>query len=321
MSGVRAAPDTLFEAICCPVCGSNDSDVKLRSKYPPEIGADEVKKMFRASSDHVLLDQVVRCRSCTMVYINPRIRRDLILSGYSDAVDPVFAAQNDSRVAAFRRTLRGVVRRSGIEPRGKSVLDVGCAGGAFLVAAREVGFDPHGVEPSRWMAAFGRRTYDLDIRDGILEAGMFPEQSFDVVTLWDVIEHLPNPHETLTLIRGLLKPDGLLLVNYPDIASIAARALGSRWPFWLSVHLLYYTPATMSRQLERAGFSPLWRQAFWMTLPLGYVRERAAPYSKLLAPLPALARFFRVDRLPLSYNMGQTLFVSKVDNGTRGKDR
>jgi len=320
MSGVRAEPQTLFETICCPVCGSNDFEVRLPSKYPPEIAAEELKKMFRASSDHVLLDQVVRCRSCTLVYVNPRIRKDLILSGYSDAEDPVFAAQNDSRVAAFRRTLQGVVRRLRIDPAGKRVLDVGCAGGAFLVAARDTGFEPHGVEPNRWMAAFGRRTYNLDIQDGILEAGMFPEQNFDVVTLWDVIEHLPNPHETLTLIRGLLKPDGLLLVNYPDIASIAARALGSRWPFWLSVHLLYYTPATMSRQLERAGFSPLWRQSFWMTLPLGYVCQRAAPYSKLLAPLPALAHFLRVDALPLSYNMGQSLFVSRAGHQPGGKD-
>jgi SAM-dependent methyltransferase len=247
-----------------------------------------------------------------MVYVNPRINSDLIISGYSDAEDPLFAAQNDNRIKAFRRTLKGVVRRLKLDPKGKRVLDVGCAGGAFLVAAREMGFDPHGVEPSRWMSDFGRRTYDLDIKAGILEAGMFPDHSFDVITLWDVIEHLPDPHDTLTLIHRLLKPNGLLLVNYPDIASIAARVLGKRWPFWLSVHLLYYTPKTMFQQLERAGFSPQWRQAFWMTLPLGYVCERAAPYSALLRPLPRLSRLLGIHSLPLSYNMGQALVVSRT---------
>lgn len=304
--------EELFETIPCPLCGADAFDVEVASKYPSEISADELKSVFRASSDHTLLDQVVRCRSCAMIYVNPRINADLIISGYSDAEDPLFAAQNDNRIKAFKRTLRGVVRRTKIDPRGKSILDVGCAGGAFLVAARDLGFDPHGVEPSRWMSEFGRRTYNLDIRPGILEAGMYPEQSFDVITMWDVIEHLPDPNDTLTVIRRLLKPDGLLLVNYPDIASIAARALGKRWPFWLSVHLLYYTPATMFRQLERAGFSPLWRQPFWMTLPLGYVCERAAPYAALLRPLPRLSRILGVHSVPLSYNMGQALVVSRT---------
>jgi ubiquinone/menaquinone biosynthesis C-methylase UbiE len=302
----------LFETISCPLCGKDTFDIEVGSKYPAEISADELKSVFRASSDHTLLDQVVRCRSCAMVYVNPRINSDLIISGYSDAEDPLFAAQNDNRIKAFRRTLKGVVRRLKLDPKGKRVLDVGCAGGAFLVAAREMGFDPHGVEPSRWMSDFGRRTYDLDIKAGILEAGMFPDHSFDVVTLWDVIEHLPDPHDTLTVIHRLLKPDGLLLVNYPDIESIAAKVLGKRWPFWLSVHLLYYTPATMFKQLERAGFSPLWRQAFWMTLPLGYVCERAAPYSALLRPLPRLSRLLGIHSLPLSYNMGQALVVSRI---------
>jgi ubiquinone/menaquinone biosynthesis C-methylase UbiE len=302
----------LFETITCPLCGKDSYDVEVGSKYPSEISADELKSVFRASSDHTLLDQVVRCRSCAMVYVNPRINSDLIISGYSDAEDPLFAAQNDNRIKAFRRTLKGVVRRLKLDPKGKRVLDVGCAGGAFLVAAREMGFDPHGVEPSRWMSDFGRRTYDLDIKAGILEAGMFPDHSFDVITLWDVIEHLPDPHDTLTLIHRLLKPNGLLLVNYPDIASVAARVLGKRWPFWLSVHLLYYTPKTMFQQLERAGFSPQWRQAFWMTLPFGYVCERAAPYSALLRPLPRLSRLLGIHSLPLSYNMGQALVVSRT---------
>lgn len=305
-------PSDLFQMIPCPLCGSHEFDVRRASRYPASFNPGELKRIFRASSDHVLLDQVVQCRSCSLVYVNPRLHPDLILSGYAEAEDPRFAAQNDLRIRAFHRTLRKVLRRLGTPAQGKCLLDVGCAGGAFLVAARKLGFEVTGVEPSRWMADFGRRTYQLDIRGGILAPGMFPEHSFDVVTLWDVIEHLPDPHDTLTRIGTLLKPGGLLLVNYPDIASVAARALGKRWPFWLSVHLLYYTPKTMAAQLDRAGFSPLWRQSFWSMLPLGYVASRATPYSPLLAALPPLIRFLHLNALPLSYNMGQTLVVSRV---------
>jgi SAM-dependent methyltransferase len=302
----------LFRTVPCPLCGSHEFDTRRAAQYPPSVDPEELKQIFHASSDHVLLDQVVQCRACSLVYVNPQIRPDLILSGYAEAEDPLFVAQNDARILAFEKTLRTILRRQGLSGQGKRMLDVGCASGACLVAARQLGFDVVGVEPSVWMAAFGRRTFGLDIRDGILEPGMFPPASFDVVTLWDVLEHIPRPHETLLLIRSLLKPGGLLVVNYPDIASIVARLLGRRWPFWLSVHLLYYTPKTIAAQLERAGFSPLWRAPFWMILPLGYVARRAAPYSALLKGLPVVADALRLSRLPIRYNMGQTLVVSRV---------
>lgn len=270
-----------------------------------------MKQIFRASSDHTLWDQVVGCLTCDLLYVNPRPRADLMLEGYAEAEDPLFAAQNEARIRGFRKTLEGVVKSLGISPQGKRVLDVGCAGGAFLVAAREMGFSVTGVEPARWMAANGRENYRLDIRDGILEPGAFEDHSFDLITLWDVIEHLPQPLETLKTVRALLKQDGVLLVNYPDIGTLAARALRRRWPFWLSVHLIYYTRKTMTEQLRRAGFSTLWFESFWPVLPLGYVAQRAAPYGKPLQWLQRTIQALGIGKLWLTYNIGQTLAVAK----------
>jgi SAM-dependent methyltransferase len=300
-----------FEEIRCPVCESGDYRVLQAARYPASLDEGQLKRIFHASSSHVLLDRLVACRACSLVYVNPRLRPDLILEGYAEAQDPLFSAQNEARIKGFRKTLVGVLKHLGISGQGKRVLDVGCAGGAFLVAARQLGFEVTGIEPARWMAAFGRQTYGLDIRDGVLVPGVFPDQSFDVVTLWDVIEHLSWPLETLRAARSLLKPDGLLLVNYPDIGTFAARFLGRRWPFWLSVHLLYYTRKTMTAQLQRAGFSVLWYEPFWPVLPLGYVAQRAAPYAKPLALLPPLINFFRLGKVGLTYNIGQTLAVAR----------
>jgi SAM-dependent methyltransferase len=281
------------------------------ARYPASVEEQQLKQIFRASSDHALWDQVARCAVCDLVYINPRPRAELMLEGYAEAEDPVFAAQNEARIRGFRKALEGVIKRLGISPAGKRVLDVGCAGGAFLVAAREMGFAVNGIEPARWMAAYGRETYQLDIRDGILEPGVFEGRCFDVITLWDVIEHIPQPLETLQLVRSLLKPGGVLLVNYPDIGTLAARALGRRWPFWLSVHLIYYTRKTMTEQLRRAGFSTLWFEAFWPVLPLGYIARRAAPYGKPLELLRRTIDALGIGQLWLTYNIGQTLAVAK----------
>lgn len=311
-SATNTPADQLFETIVCPLCGDDRWDLVRASTYSPSVTADDIRKLYSASSAHVLTDQVVRCASCSLVYVNPRPATELTIESYSDAVDPTFVAQNDLRIATFRKTLRNVLHRLGeTGGNGRRVLDIGCAGGAFPVAARELGFNPAGVEPSRWMADYARRTYGLDVRDGILRPGMFPAGSFDMVTLWDVIEHVPQPHEVLTIAFELLKPGGLLLVNYPNVNSIAARLLGRRWPFWLSVHLFYYTRATIARQLSRAGFKVQWQESFSPSLPLGYVLQRAAPYFPPAGWLIPLLRIAGLDKAPCVYNMGQTLAVSR----------
>jgi 2-polyprenyl-3-methyl-5-hydroxy-6-metoxy-1,4-benzoquinol methylase len=203
----------------------------------------ELQAAYSASSDHALLDRIVECRDCGMVYITPQLDASLIQGGYESVEDPVFVAQNPQRIQTFARSIQAILQKTGLNPKGKRLLDIGCAGGAFLVAARDAGFQPQGVEPSRWLSEFGRKQYQLDVQQGIIVPGMFPDASFDVITLWDVIEHLPDPAAVLGIVRSALKPEGYLWVNYPDIGSWTARLMGWRWPFWLSVHLHYYKRA------------------------------------------------------------------------------
>ncbi len=297
--------------VTCPVCGSGESWLLRAASYPQGTSLAEVQSVYCASSDHALLDGVVKCRACGMVYVNPRLDAALIQSGYEAVEDPVFVQQNPQRVRTFARVVRSILSRTGLDPAGKRLLDVGCAGGAFPVAARDAGFTAQGVEPSRWLSHYARTTYGIDVLQGILKPGLFAEHEFDVITMWDVIEHLPDPHAALTNIHSVLKRDGYLWVNYPDIGSVMARLLGWRWPFWLSVHLHYYTRLTIRRQLEKAGFSICYMRAHWQELQLAYVLQRSAT---LVPPLRFLARSASavgLGTVPISYNMGQTLVVAR----------
>ena len=302
----------LFETIPCPLCGHARFDVIKKAKYSGNVTAEELRKAFSASSSHKLLDQVVRCQSCDLHYLNPRPSPELIIESYAEAEDATFVAQNDERIRTFTKILRKVLAAEGQSAgAGKRFLDVGCAGAASLVAARSVGFEPIGVEPSRWMAEFGRRTYGVDVRDGVLREGLFADESFDVITLWDVLEHVPNPRLLLDLIVRLLRPNGTFILSYPDFRSIMGRLLGDRWPFWLSVHLLYYDRATILKQLALSDLCAQRLMPYWMTLPLGYVVERAMPY---VAPLRILSGFVKgtsIGRIPVTYNIGQTIVVAK----------
>jgi SAM-dependent methyltransferase len=294
------------------VCAGGKFDVVRPSRYPEFVTVDDLAQLYSASSNHILMDQVVRCRTCGLCYVNPRPRPELIIDAYASAEDPTFVAQNPQRIATFSKALHKIFSQLGQSGgHGRKLLDIGSAGGAFLVAARDFGFDPVGVEPSRWMADFGRRTYRVDIRDGILVPGMFADESFDVISIWDVIEHVPDPHGLFTLIHRLLKPDGYLLVSYPDVASMAAKLLGERWPFWLSVHLLYYDRKTIAAQLNKAGFRPVLYRPLNPSLPLSYVLTRAGEYFPFFHTLAALTDKAGIGRIPLSYNMGQTLLAAR----------
>jgi 2-polyprenyl-3-methyl-5-hydroxy-6-metoxy-1,4-benzoquinol methylase len=311
---------SLFETILCPLCGEAAYDIVKSSKYPSTLTAEDLRKSYSASSSHQLLDQVVRCRSCSLHYVNPRPQAELIIEGYSAAEDPTFVAQNQGRIHSFEKVLRKLLTLEGRrDGQGQRFLDVGCAGGASLVAAKTCGFDPVGVEPSRWMADYGRRTYGVEIHDGILQPGMFAEQTFDVITLWDVLEHIPDPKALLDLIGRLLRPAGIFVVSYPDFRSVMGRLLGDRWPFWLSVHLLYYDRTTIARQLAACGFGIEHYIPYWPTLEFGYILERAIPYVPLLKPVHGMVSALGLSRVPLAFNVGQTIVLAKKADGAQSR--
>lgn len=301
-----------LEEVSCPQCGGRTYTVLRVAQHPPGMGRKELLEVYSASSDHVLLDALVRCESCDLVYLNPRIRQELILESYASAVDPQFVRQNEQRIRTFARSLRYLVKKYPLRPGAATrVLDVGCAGGAFPKAASDAGFAVIGVEPSKWLSEQGRINYGLDIRTGLLGGQDLPAASFDLITLWDVIEHLTNPTEVIADIHRLLKPEGLLVVNYPDYGSWARRLLGSKWPFFLNVHLIYFTPKTITRFLEERGFEVLEVKPFWQTLQLGYVFKRASTYFGLFGLCEKIVGALGLYEVPMKYNMGQSFLVAR----------
>jgi SAM-dependent methyltransferase len=175
------------------------------------------------------------------------------------------------------------------------VLDVGCAAGYFLRVMREQGWDVRGVEPSAPM----RQRAQHELGSALLHAslddpGLAPD-SFDLVTLWDVLEHVPDPLATLRRARELLRPGGRLVLETQNVASPAARLLGRRWQHYKHAeHLYHFDPRTLRRALGQAGFELLESRP-WLGgkyVSGAFVVERArrvgAWLSLLLRPLALL---------------------------------
>ena len=149
------------------------------------------------------------------------------------------------------------VRLAYVRARGAAgrLLDVGTAGGAFVLEAAHAGFDAAGIEPSPSFARYARDRLGLDVRPTTLEQAELPDGELDVMTLWHVLEHLADPVEPLRRAHRALRAGGTLAVEVPNAGSGMARAMGLDWPMLEpEVHLGQYCPAALGALLERAGF-------------------------------------------------------------------
>ena len=303
-----AGSRTRLEHVACNLCGRDEAQTVYEARYADDAARD-LTRVYRASGDELLVDRLVRCAGCGLEYVSPRPAGDLIVDAYSDGDDPAYVSQAPARERTFERMLVHIER---LHPGRGRLLDVGTAAGAFLAAARRRGWDVEGCEPNRWLAEWGSRHYGLAIRQGQIFDQNFPPESFDVVTLWDVIEHTPDPAHVVRHLETLLKPGGTLIVNYPDRGSWIARLMGRRWPFLSSVHLYYFTRTTIARLLERHGFRVVEMRPHVQRLELGYLLARGAVVSESLSRASSAAvRGLGLSGWQVPYWIGQTFVAAR----------
>lgn len=161
------------------------------------------------------------------------------------------------RETLARRRLDLIARTLERAPARIHLLDVGCSNGEFMRTASRLGFDVEGVEPAP-AAAHAAQNAGLKVRQGLLEEAAFPEQAFDAVTLFEVIEHLRHPLTLLRACARVLRPGGVLMIGTGNHASWTAKTLGARWQY-LDIghhggHISFYSPASLKLAAERAGF-------------------------------------------------------------------
>jgi 2-polyprenyl-3-methyl-5-hydroxy-6-metoxy-1,4-benzoquinol methylase len=168
-------------------------------------------------------------------------------TGYAD-----YAGEIDSHRATFTRRLKDAERRLGARGR---LLDVGCAFGHFAVTAQERGWDVCATDISPVAAVHARRHIGARVFVSDPNRAAVAPASMDLVTLYDVIEHVANPRALLAEILPLLRRSGWLHVTTPDVASVSAKLLGRHWYHYKPrEHCLYFSPATLSRVLNDSGF-------------------------------------------------------------------
>ncbi|HOY56347.1 MAG TPA: class I SAM-dependent methyltransferase [bacterium] len=232
----------------CPVCHSQN----IILKYPSNL--KEVGQFYHVTDSRLgVHSDVFCCLDCGLAWVCDSKTVARVISSYeTENFDETYEKERENRKKTADILVNKVKK---IKPQGK-LLDIGCYSGIFLEAAQEAGYEIFGIEASRGALALARQKVKGDLRCGMAEKILvdFPDKSFDIITLFDVLEHLPDPQKVLTLIQLKLKDDGLLVFSTPDFSSLLSKIQGKKWHALLPQHLFYFSIRNIKIILSQTGF-------------------------------------------------------------------
>ena len=236
-----------METVTCDLCGSQEAHLAYRVRD--------------ANYGTLGSFSIVRCSRCALIYLNPRPSVAELPAVYPETCYHPFSAvfSADSVAPGLVQWKRAQELTPASGPG--RVLDVGCGDGLFLSAMQKLGWACVGVEPNGRAVEFARARLQLDVREGDLFA-INDELKFDLITMWDVLEHIPSPTSALRRANMLLAPDGRLALSVPNWDSFERQLFRERWiALDAPRHLYHFSPQTITQLLRKCAFEIERRQA------------------------------------------------------------
>jgi 2-polyprenyl-3-methyl-5-hydroxy-6-metoxy-1,4-benzoquinol methylase len=293
----------------CAVCQGTTFTTVYRGTIVDD-GADP-SRYFGSSRAIAGYLRIVRCSTCGLMMTNPQDDRATLASVYATQPDEVYEREYENR---RRAALDHLTLVNAHHPQAGRILDVGCATGAFVCVARDAGWQATGLDTSEWMVQRARaRCPGVTFEVGGLEAVDFSPGAFEVITLWDVLEHVSSPRETLERLRRCLHQGGWLFLSMPNAASYSARWMGRRWVLLLREHLWYFSPKTIAKLLSQVGFDLVETRPKAVRFSVANVLRRLAQYPGAARSVAAtLAAMSLLNRIPLRFPMGEMDVVART---------
>ncbi len=242
-------PEIRWETVNCNSCGRDDTRIYHRERL--------------LYFERPLEFTIVQCRHCGLVYTNPRLAEHNATYLLDASQDPVaIEAHGRAKLPVYESALDEIeaLGKGSQDGRARTLLDVGCGTGHFLRAARQRGFEVAGIEPARASAKYAVEQFHVPVYEMDVFTIDLPEKRYDVITAWDVIEHISDPRRFLQRISRWLKPEGILALRFPSAAwqkikgVILHQMLNSHWPsFGATMHLYFFSETTIAQMMQRAG--------------------------------------------------------------------
>lgn len=293
----------------CLNCGSKF----FTEKYPATHNGDHVISNYQCtSSGHKSHERITRCLQCGLVSLDMKISPEVFQNMYTAVEDPVYIENISARYATYRYNFSSILS---CLPTSGNLLDVGSYCGAFLQIAQEYGFKTTGVEPSAWAAKYAVEKLGQKVIQGTIHDLPEGGEKYDVITLWDVLEHLPDPSHELSAMHQRLKQDGFLVLSTLNIDNWFPKIMGNRWPWYMDMHLYYFTPDSLEQVLSKAGFQIIKTQRYRHIITAEYflskIESLGVGFIKNLKP--AIARTpLKNWRIPFQFGDIQLYVCKKI---------
>lgn len=196
-----------------------------------------------------------------------------------------------------------------------NLLEIGCATGLALKVAQEKGWQVYGVEVNGPAAAVACDVLKADVvRVGNLNDQMFPDGHFSLVTLFDVIEHIPHPLEFMKTLSKKIAPGGHILFVTPSVDTMSFKLLKEKWPHFVQEHLLLYSPKSIARLLSATGFKL--NAHGWATkyISIGMLKTHADnhPNTRLYKPISSILGLMpAINQAVIPFNLGEMYVLAE----------
>jgi SAM-dependent methyltransferase len=301
-----------LEPTRCAICGTEGNAAQI---YAARLGAESFSAAVfsaRRLPDGVHY-RVVRCRSCGLVRSDPTVDPEEIARIYSQSV---FEYDDEVRNlnATYGKYLRSLAR---FGAGSGSLLEIGCGNGFFLEEALRQGYvDVRGVEPSAEAIARADPAIRPRIQAGVVRNGLLDAGRFDVVCMFQVLDHLPDPAAVLEECHSALKPGGLILCLNHNVNAVSARLLGRHSPIIDVEHTYLFSLLTLRRIFELRGFQVVSVRAAWNRCSLRYLLHLIPMPGSLKRGLLALLAKGPLGRVSLTLPLGNAVLIARKAEGT-----
>ena len=296
---------TLVE-IHCPVC---DHD-RYRVIHENTLGDSFPDLGYKFTPNHLKVYRIVKCISCGHMYCSPLPKQ--LFEQYVDVEDIEYLKNEAQRLATAERVIN-ILKKYKNSGR---LLDVGCSTGDFLRVARRY-YDVEGVELSQWAADIAKEQ-GLTIHECRLSQ-LNPRESYDVVTLWGVIEHLENPKNEINQISRIMKNEGILCIWTGNVDSVTARLLGKKWWYFMGQHIQYFSETTLHFLLTQCGFRKVTIQNYPYVLNMASIANSIGRYPLVSKLFSGILKSQALSSTTITFALPGEMFAIYSKAGQRDK--
>jgi len=260
-----------------------------------------------------------QCNNCQIIFlahshVYERFVKNFYTKGYFTGGERFSGYNNYEKnkkiiLGNFRPIIQEIKKY--LSPYGKH-LDIGSAFGYLLELTQNEGFDPYGIEPSRFAAKIAQKKFGNRIVNSTFEKAQFPKNSFSLITMFDVVEHLNSPAKAFKKVASLLAPGGLLVIWTCDQGSFFARLCGSFWHFYTAPqHLFVFNKHVLASFLKKAGLTTIRtvKKGKWVSLAYFLHLARTIQKSKTANILFHLIQDSTIGNIPIYLRFNDSIIV------------